>query len=126
MEQMMHATGKDLLLLQDALLGHSMDVLPRLWSSLETMEPSDKRLLAVASTLLRFDPRSPNWSAYLPKVSQALTLTGPQEIDFWLNTLSPLRHELVEPLVAVFKNKKSSKDQRALASRALQYCKGKK
>ncbi len=125
-DRLMVAKGKELILLQDALLDHRMSVIPKLWSSLETMKTSDKRLLSVASTLLRYDPRSPKWSAYLQKVSESLTLSNPAETESWVNALSPLRDELVEPLVAIHKDEKLSKTQRAFAVRALFYCRRKK
>jgi hypothetical protein len=117
----MNASGKELVLLQDSLLEHSRSLIPILWSKLDVLKASDKRILSIASTLVRYDPRNPDWAAYLEKVSEAVTLASPDTLDSWIIVLSPIRDELVVRLTAICADKKRPENQRAMALRAIRY-----
>ncbi len=84
---------------------HRESVKSKLWTAVEQVTTGEKRILPAASALALYDPTNPRWAEASDKVALALVSVNPVFLGDWLDALFPVRHSLMAPLAAIFRDK---------------------
>jgi eukaryotic-like serine/threonine-protein kinase len=118
-KHLLDATSAELPVIRDALKRHRENLVPGLWTVLDTAKPGDVSLLPAASALADYDATSSRWESVGGKVAQALVSANPVLLGPWLEALRPVRDKLNAPLVAVFRDKEHPETEHTLATNIL-------
>jgi serine/threonine protein kinase/formylglycine-generating enzyme required for sulfatase activity len=89
------------------LSDHKGELIERLWTVLEQpgKDHEDRRLRAAAA-LAVYDPEGRRWDRAVGPVVQQLVEVDTAFLPAWMKALAPVRDKLVEPLTAVFRDRK--------------------
>jgi formylglycine-generating enzyme required for sulfatase activity len=120
LEKRLHsASSADLSVLRDALKPHRTQLIPQLWTVLQSTKPDDTRLLPAASALAIYDPDSPHWAEVSGKVAQAVVLVNSIYLKDWLDLLRPVRGKLTAPLAMILGDSQRPESDRTQATSVL-------
>ena len=117
--RMLNSNPSELPILWDALRPHRTQLIPQLWSVLESAKPDDDRLLRGASALALYDPENPRWAEVGDKVAEALVSVNSVNLGDWLRYLSDLRSKLKPHLATIFQDGNLSESERTQATNIL-------
>jgi serine/threonine protein kinase/formylglycine-generating enzyme required for sulfatase activity len=118
-KKLLDAAPGELPVLRDAMSRYRTDLIPHLREVVRTAEPADVRLIRAAGALASYDPTSEEWRADADRVAQALVAENPVYLGYWLEILRPVRDRLIDPMVAIFRDKARPETERILATNIL-------
>jgi eukaryotic-like serine/threonine-protein kinase len=104
-EKLLVASPSEFPVLRDAMMHYHRELIPKLWSVLESAKAGDEDMLRAAGALASYDPASPNWQTAVEKLAPALVAVNPIYLGSWLDALRPVRGRLATSLVAIFREK---------------------
>ena len=119
LERLKTSSAQEFSVIEQALKTHSQDLIPRLWSILESAAIGDKQILPVASALASYDPTNLRWETLSTKIAQTVIATNPVSLGPWLDKLRPICKSLNGPLVEILANRSQPEAERSLATNIL-------
>lgn len=118
--RLLHASVSELPILRDALRGHVADVSNGLWQKVEdpALDPEHRFNALVA--LADMDPKSPLWEQERYQfIVDRLLEANVDEQAAYRSALWPIRHHLVDPIMAHATNVESDQTLRLMATHAI-------
>jgi formylglycine-generating enzyme required for sulfatase activity len=115
-ERLLTADSRELKVIREALAGHEVGVVPRLWEVLAEAKTEPGRRLRGACALAGLDPSSRQWSEVSHDVVARLVAEDPLLASGWAELLRPVKAELTGPLKAVFRDRKLTEQSHVAAS----------
>jgi formylglycine-generating enzyme required for sulfatase activity len=116
-ERLLAAEPHEVLVIRQALVQQADELVDRLWQALErpTRGKESQRLRA-ASALALYAPESPRWAKAKDAIASDFVGVPAVYLATWLESLRPVRDQLVTPLVAIFRDGKRRDVERSLAT----------
>ena len=114
--RLLRASARDLPVVRAALEPFRSRLVNPLWTTLESSEPGDERLLRAAAALALYEPRSPRWEGVSDRVARELVSQNSVAVGPWLEALEPVHNRLNAPLAAIFRDKSRSETVHSLAT----------
>jgi eukaryotic-like serine/threonine-protein kinase len=118
-EKLLVASPSELPVLRDAMWHFRSELSPKLWAVLEAAKAGEVGVLPAAGALAGYDPESSDWQTAAEKVAPALVAVNPIYLGSWLDALRPVRGRLVNPLVAIFREKGRPETEHVLTTNIL-------
>jgi serine/threonine protein kinase/formylglycine-generating enzyme required for sulfatase activity len=115
--RLLEAEPNEVPVIRDFLSPHKDQLLDQLWAVVESPEKGkESQRLRAAAALATFDPESDKWAKAQEAIANDLVSVPAVYLSFWLESLRPVRTELLTPLGAVFRNPKRRDAERTLAT----------
>jgi serine/threonine protein kinase/formylglycine-generating enzyme required for sulfatase activity len=104
---------------RDALVSQQDAITGLLWNvALDSKRETQQRFQA-ACALATYSPDDKRWSRMNSFVAGHLVTLQASDLVVWRKALRPAKHELVEPLVAIYRNQSQDQQQRSFATETL-------
>jgi serine/threonine protein kinase/formylglycine-generating enzyme required for sulfatase activity len=119
-ECLLDAGAHELPVIRSALAPYQNDLVERLWAAAE--QPAggrEQQRLRAACALASFDPESQRWDNVGKQVANDLVSVPAVDLGAWMDSLHPVRQQLLAPLAAIFRDSKRLETERSLAAEIL-------
>jgi formylglycine-generating enzyme required for sulfatase activity len=119
--RLLDAEAADVMDLVQALEPYRDRLTARLWEQLRQPQPGHEgRVLRAACALAVYDPDNPAWPAAAESLVGRLVAENPVFLGDWIKGLAPVRGQLQERLVEVFRDRRALRqEERTLATNVL-------
>jgi formylglycine-generating enzyme required for sulfatase activity len=117
LQRLLRGDADELPVLREALQPYQAELRTPLWLVAANPKEDSKRRFAAACALAAYDPDNhERWQAIRGQVADWLTGQDSLVAGKWVETLRPVRDELLPPLAEIFRNPAREPGQRALAT----------
>ena len=121
LDRLLQSDPDELIVIAQRLRTRRAAFVDRLWTVASAADTDRPRKLRAACALAALDADNGRWEALAPEVSNSLVLDENMfRIERWLDALRPVRKALLEPLAAIFRDRKRAEDERFHAAVILQ------
>jgi formylglycine-generating enzyme required for sulfatase activity len=117
--RLLRAGPEELLVIRTILKPYRAGLQAPLWEVCQDPNASRERRLRAACALAAFDPDSKHWPAVSKDVAAALVHENLLVVGRWTEALRPVRDRLVDPLVAIFRDRTHPETHRAVVTSVL-------
>jgi len=118
-DRLLGAAPSTLPILSQALSGHRAELTKRFWTVLQQAKEGEETILPAAAALANYDSESPLWLEAREKVSQSLVAVDPSFLGAWRDNLRPVRTSLLDPMAAIFSDKRRPQSEHVVATSTL-------
>jgi eukaryotic-like serine/threonine-protein kinase len=119
-DRLLRADARDISVIRQSLAGHKDSLVSECWRVLEKPEQEHKgKALQAASALALYDPENPLWEKVRIDVANRLVAENAYVVSRWVDALSPLAKQLIDPLAVIFRDETRSETERTVAASAL-------
>jgi len=98
LHQLLVAPARDFSVLRDILRPHAKALIPRLWEILGARDTDPGKSFRAACALAAFAPDDVRWQQLGQPVTAALLSQDALEIGYWIESLRPVKNNLIQPL----------------------------
>jgi formylglycine-generating enzyme required for sulfatase activity len=118
--RLLDAKPNEVPVIRDALAPYKEQLLDKLWAVVESPEKGqESQRLRAAAALAKYDPESENWAKAQEAVGNDLVGVPAVYSSWWVDSLRPVRSQLLPQLSVVYRNAKRRETERALATEIL-------
>jgi serine/threonine protein kinase/formylglycine-generating enzyme required for sulfatase activity len=115
--RLLDAEPGEVSLIQNSLAPHKEELLERLWDVAQTPEKGkESQRLRAAAALAKYDPDSPRWAKVQEAVASDMVGVPAVYSSTWMDALRPVGTKLLQPLSALFRDRKRREMERSLAT----------
>ena len=114
---LLKAEPQEVLVIRDALVPHKDALLDKLWTVVKKPEiGQEKPRLRAAAALAKYDPASERWAKVREAVANDLVSVPAVYLATWMDSLRPVRENLLNPLAVVYRDDNRRETERSLAT----------
>ena len=115
--RLLDAEPHEVPVIRDALAPHKDGLLDKLWAVVETPEKGkESQRLRAAAALAKYDPESEKWATVQEAVGNDLVAVPALHLSLWMESLRPVRTNLLPQLSAVYRDSGRRETERSLAT----------
>ncbi len=115
--RLLGAAPNEVPVIRDALAPHKDALLDKLWAVVETLEKGkESQRLRAAAALAKYDAESEKWATVQEAVGNDLVAVPALHLSLWMESLRPVRTNLLPQLSAVYRDSGRRETERSLAT----------
>jgi formylglycine-generating enzyme required for sulfatase activity len=115
--RLLDARPSEVPVIRDFLASHKDQLVDKLWAVVEKpRKGQEAQRLRAAAALAKYDPDSEKWAKVQEAVANDLVAVPAVYLATWLESLRPVREQLLTPLAQVYRDGKRRETERSLAT----------
>jgi serine/threonine protein kinase/formylglycine-generating enzyme required for sulfatase activity len=111
-ERLLQASPQDFPVIRQVLASYKDDLIEPLWAEMSDRERERDRRFRAACALIEYAPDHPRWNECAAFVIEGLLAESPLDLNYWKETLKPVRNELLPALAESLETSKWGDSER--------------